>query len=192
MTKPAIHVVLVEDNPGDARFIRRLLADASDIQSDGQAFDLTCVDTLASGLDRLLTQPSDAASFAPLAARQPGISGTLTSVQAAAPALPIVVLTGLADSDAALAAMQYGAQDYLVGKRVDYYASVQSRSAMRVGTQAVAGRAALLHCQPGSRTPNWTPLRTPWRTTSRTMSSPWSATSKCCLTTTNPTWTQTI
>jgi signal transduction histidine kinase len=121
MYKRAIQVLLVEDNPGDARYIRRLLAEASSIQSDGQIFNLTCVETLASGLDSLLTQSSDVVLLDLSLPDSQGL-GTLATVQAVAPALPIVVLTGLADQQAALMAMQHGAQDYLVKGHVDTYA----------------------------------------------------------------------
>ncbi|MHB8606064.1 MAG: serine/threonine-protein kinase, partial [Thermoplasmatota archaeon] len=47
-----------------------------------------------------------------------GLAG-LARVQAAAPHVPVVVLTGLEDESLALSAMQHGAQDYLVKGRVD-------------------------------------------------------------------------
>ncbi len=125
MSERAIHVLLVEDNPGDAKYIRRLLADASALQSDGQTFDLTCVDTLAGGLDALHAQESDVVLLDLSLPDSQGL-GTLAQVQATAPALPIVVLTGLADQHAALAAVQDGAQDYLVKGRVDPYALANS------------------------------------------------------------------
>lgn len=121
MHNHAIHVLLVEDNPGDVRFIRRLLAEASTIESDSQAFDLTCVDTLAEGVVSLHAQQSDVVLLDLSLPDSQGLS-TLTRMQAAAPAVPVVVLTGLADQNAALAAVQNGAQDYLVKGRVDPYA----------------------------------------------------------------------
>lgn len=121
MDKHALHVLLVEDNPGDATFIRRLLVDAAAMQADGQDFDLTCVETLAGGLHALLAQPADVVLLDLSLPDSQGLE-TLERIQAAAPALPVVVLTGLADQHAALAAMQHGAQDYLVKGRVDPYA----------------------------------------------------------------------
>ena len=51
MSKPnerAIKVLLVEDNPGDARLLKETLADA-----ESEQFQLTHVFTLSSGLERL-------------------------------------------------------------------------------------------------------------------------------------------
>ncbi|NTU85150.1 MAG: response regulator, partial [Chloroflexales bacterium] len=44
---------------------------------------------------------------------------TFTSVHTAAPAVPVVVLTGLADETVALQALQAGAQDYIVKSQVE-------------------------------------------------------------------------
>lgn len=125
MENRTIHVLLIEDNPGDATFIRRLLTDASGTATDSKAFTLTCVETLARGLDFLQTQHVDVVLLDLLLPDSHGL-GTLTSIQTVAPAVPIVVLTGLADQDAALAAVQNGAQDYLVKGRVDPFALANS------------------------------------------------------------------
>lgn len=125
MNRRTLHVLLVEDNPGDAAYIRRLLADASTMQADGQVFDLTCVGTLAAGLGALRERAADVVLLDLLLPDSQGLE-TLARVQAAVPALPVVVLTGLADQQAALAAMQHGAQDYLVKGRVDAYALANS------------------------------------------------------------------
>lgn len=118
MVDRAIHVLLVEDNPGDARLIRRMLADASAGGPESQAFDVTCVDTLAGGVRSVHAGKSDVVLLDLSLPDSQGLS-TLTRMQAAAPAVPVVVLTGLADESAALAAVQNGAQDYLVKGHVD-------------------------------------------------------------------------
>jgi len=48
MSTERIKVLLVEDNPSDARLIQESLAEATD-----DSFDLETVDTLAAGLHRL-------------------------------------------------------------------------------------------------------------------------------------------
>ncbi len=121
MAERAIQVLLVEDNPGDVHIIRRMLADAPAAGADSQLFDLTCVDTLASGMRSVHTKHSDVVLLDLSLPDSQGLS-TLTRMQAAAPAVPVVVLTGLADENAALAAVQNGAQDYLVKGHVDPYA----------------------------------------------------------------------
>jgi signal transduction histidine kinase len=121
MDDRTIHVLLVEDNPGDVYMIRRMLADASGATGDGQPFYITCADTLANGVLSLHTQKSDVVLLDLSLPDSQGLN-TLAKMQAAAPAVPVVVLTGLADDTAALAAVQNGAQDYLVKGHVDPYA----------------------------------------------------------------------
>ena len=48
MNDKAINVLLIEDNPGDARLIREMLT-----ESRGALFDLECADCLSTGLERL-------------------------------------------------------------------------------------------------------------------------------------------
>ena len=121
MVERSIHVLLVEDNPGDARLIRRMLADATAGGPDSPPFDVTCVDTLAGGVRSVHAGKSDVILLDLSLPDSQGLS-TLARMQAAAPAVPVVVLTGLADESAALAAVQNGAQDYLVKGHVDPYA----------------------------------------------------------------------
>lgn len=121
MADRTIHVLLIEDNPGDVHLIRRMLADAGSGTADREPFDLTCVDTLASGMRSVHDQPSDVVLLDLSLPDSQGLS-TLARMQAAAPSVPVVVLTGLADESAALAAVQNGAQDYLVKGHVDPHA----------------------------------------------------------------------
>ena len=118
MAERSIHVLLVEDNPGDARLIRRMLADATAGGPDSPPFDVTCVDTLAGGVRSVHAGKSDVILLDLSLPDSQGLS-TLARMQAAAPAVPVVILTGLADESAALAAVQNGAQDYLVKGHVD-------------------------------------------------------------------------
>lgn len=113
-------VLLVEDNPGDARLIRESLAEAA-----GDYFNLETVERLADAIHRLRNGKVDAML---LDLALPDSSGTETFVQAKtyAPDVPIIVLTGLGDEALALGMVQQGAQDYL-GK-VDLNGSVLSRS----------------------------------------------------------------
>ena len=125
MAERTIHVLLVEDNPGDVYLIRRMLADSSSSGADGQPFDVTCVDTLAGGVQSVHASKSDVVLLDLSLPDSQGLT-TLERMQAAAPAVPVVVLTGLADESAALAAVQNGAQDYLVKGHVDSYALTNS------------------------------------------------------------------
>ena len=105
--KPRLKVLLVEDNPGDARLIQESLADASD-----QSFDLEIAETLRTGLQRLQFGGIDAML---LDLALPDSFGMETFVRARAQALgvAIIVLTGLADDSLALKLVQGGAQDFV-------------------------------------------------------------------------------
>ena len=105
--KQRLKVLLVEDNPGDARMIQESLAEASD-----QSFDLEMADTLATGLQRLHLGGIDAML---LDLALPDSFGLETFVRARAQALgvAIIILTGSNDDSLALKLVQGGAQDFV-------------------------------------------------------------------------------
>jgi signal transduction histidine kinase len=101
-------VLLVEDNPGDARLIRESLTDLS-----GNMFDLETADRLATALLRLGAGGIDAILL-DLALPDSKGGETFKRAKAQAPTVPIIVLTGLGDETLALKMVQDGAQDYLM------------------------------------------------------------------------------
>ena len=108
MTPPVIRILLIEDNPADARLVRIALEEAA----PGQ-FEPAHADTLAGGLQRLQQDACDAVLLDLSLPDSTGLD-TLRQVIRANPDIPIVVLSGLHDVEVALAAVQAGAQDYLV------------------------------------------------------------------------------
>src|SRR5438270_3450847 len=111
-TQP-ITVLLVEDNPGDARLILELLGEVQ-----AQAFDLERVDRLDDALARLAHSGVDVVL---LDLGLPDSQGLDTFVRArrGAPNEPIVVISGIDDEELALEAVRSGAQDYLVKGRIE-------------------------------------------------------------------------
>jgi signal transduction histidine kinase len=107
MSSERIKVLLIEDNPSDARLIEESLAGATD-----GPFDLEIAETLASGLERLAGGGVDALL---LDLALPDSVGHETFVRAKAHALgvAIIVLTGLDDATLALKLVQGGAQDFV-------------------------------------------------------------------------------
>ena len=107
MITQRIKVLLVEDNPSDARLIQEALAETTD-----DPFDLETTDTLAAGLKRLGCGGIDAVL---LDLALPDSFGQETFLRAKAHALgiAIIVLTGLADDSLALKLVQGGAQDFV-------------------------------------------------------------------------------
>lgn len=108
-----MRVLLIEDNPGDAKlvraFLRRELRDGCQFEHAG---------TLKQGLDRLLSGGFDVALIDLDLPDSHGAS-TVQTVRAEADGVPIVVLTGFDEEEAAIEAVRKGAQDYLVKGKTD-------------------------------------------------------------------------
>jgi two-component system cell cycle response regulator len=113
MIDKQIKVLLIEDNPTDARMIQKMVEEKS-----WASFDLTCVAKLQAGLKRLVNGGADIVLLDLDLPDSKGL-GTFLKVHAQESAVPIVVLTGLDDEKIGLEAVQKGAQDYLVKGQVD-------------------------------------------------------------------------
>lgn len=108
-----VKILLIEDNPGDARLIQEMLAEP------GKAdYELKNADRLSQGLERLLEGGIDVVVLDLGLPDSQGLE-TLGKVRAQASAMPIIVLTGLDDEVTAVEAVRQGAQDYLVKGDVD-------------------------------------------------------------------------
>jgi DNA-binding NtrC family response regulator len=108
MAENAIKVLLVEDNPGDARLLEEDLREVP-----GEEFELTHVERMEEASDRLREEEYDVVL---LDLSLPDSSGldTVKRTFSEAPTMPIVVLTGMDDESLGLSAVREGAQDYLV------------------------------------------------------------------------------
>ena len=114
MATQPISILMIEDNPGDARLVQELLLESS----WAGRFVVTWVDRLGQAFDKLTNSVFQVILLDLSLPDSHGLE-TLTRMRAKAPSLPIVVLSGLDDEDLALRAMQGGAQDYLVKGRGD-------------------------------------------------------------------------
>ncbi len=108
-----IKVLLIEDNPGDARLVKEMLVDAG-----ASRFGLTHAGQLSEGL-RLLREESHHVILLDLSLPDGHGLDTIRQVCAVAPHLPVVILTGLDDETIAIRAVQEGAEDYLVKGQMD-------------------------------------------------------------------------
>jgi two-component system, cell cycle response regulator len=135
MEKEQIRVLLVEDNPGDARLIREALKDALNFE-----FHLQHVERLGDAL-RYLVEESYGVVLLDLSLPDAHGLDTLRQAHSAAPDVPIVVLTGLNDEMLAVRSVQAGAQDYLVKGQIDGNLLVR---AMRYAIERNRMRAALV------------------------------------------------
>ena len=115
MPREHTQVLLVEDNPGDARLVQEML------QEQGAAdFALTHVQTVRDALDHLSAAPggTDAVLLDLSLPDETGLN-TVQRIVAGAGGAVVVVMTGDGDDELGMAAMQAGAQDYLVKSHVD-------------------------------------------------------------------------
>jgi len=105
-----VHILLIEDNPGDARLTRELLRETDGLSL---SFDVVHAETLAQGLACIKQKAPDALLLDLSLPDSTGIEA-VSKVNDESPATPIIVLSGLADESVAFAALQRGAQDYLI------------------------------------------------------------------------------
>lgn len=112
MEERPIEVLLVEDNPGDARLVRESLADVGPSQ-----FNLTHVERLEDALRRLEKGRYDVVLL-DLLLQDSQRLGTLMEIHGQAPRVPIVVFTGLEDEVVGLWALSEGAEDYVIKGKV--------------------------------------------------------------------------
>jgi len=113
MNQKPIKVLLIEDNPGDARLLSETLVDVHTA-----LFELEWVDRLSRGLERLRGDPVDVVLLDLNLPDGAGLN-TFTSVRNSAPDVPIVILSGMADEKMAVRTVREGAQDYIVKGNID-------------------------------------------------------------------------
>jgi two-component system sensor kinase FixL len=137
MHSGAIKILLVEDNPGDARLVQMALSELPD-----RRFEIRHVERLNQALQLLGGHAFDAILLDLSLPDSHGLD-TVTQIKAADPSVPIVVLSGLLDEELALEAVKVGAQDYLVKGQGDGYLVARSvRYAMeRKHTESVLLKA---------------------------------------------------
>jgi DNA-binding response OmpR family regulator len=105
-----IRLLMVEDNPDECELLQDLLQTMDDEQPH---FDCICCPRLSQALSAAKDKPFDAVLLDLSLPDSHGLP-TFQRLHAAIPGLPVVVLTGLADEELALQAVQQGAQDYVV------------------------------------------------------------------------------
>ena len=106
-------ILLVEDNPGDARLIRELFRDLQ-----GRSFDILIAESFRQAHERLKEHRVDLALVDLSLPDSHGLD-TFRKLAESYPSLPQVLLTGLNDQETAIQAVREGAQDYLLKGEVD-------------------------------------------------------------------------
>jgi len=113
MTPSTTKILLVEDNPGDARLLQEAFGEITKMR-----FQFILCNTLKQALESLANDRPDVCL---LDLGLPDAQGlqAVQSIHGESLDLPIVVLTVLNDESLALEALQRGAQDYLVKGNID-------------------------------------------------------------------------
>lgn len=106
-------ILLIEDNPGDVRLIRLVLA-----ENNASEFEITSTDMLSKAVELLKLDNPDAILLDLSLPDSYGL-GTVIKIVAKVPNVPIIILTGQDDEALAVNALKEGAQDYLVKNQID-------------------------------------------------------------------------
>ena len=106
-------ILLVEDNPGDARLIRELFRDIQ-----GRAFTIITAESFRNAYGCLQANRVDLALVDLSLPDSHGLEA-FRKLAEGYPSLPQVLLTGLNDRETAIQAVREGAQDYLLKGEVD-------------------------------------------------------------------------
>ena len=109
-TEP-IKVLLVEDNVADAELVRWALAKATG------PFSVSCAGRLSEALAEMTSRSFDVALVDLSLPDSYGLD-TVLRIRQHSPKMPIVLLTGNDSDETAIAALDRGAQDYLVKDRL--------------------------------------------------------------------------
>ncbi|MBM3933514.1 MAG: response regulator [SAR202 cluster bacterium] len=113
-------ILLIEDNPGDARFIREMLS-----QGLGANHRVKWAQKLGDGLTLLANETFDVLLLDLSLPDSHGLM-TLEQIHPSYPNLPVVVLTGLDDEKKGLESIHKGAEDYLVKGKTESQLLVKS------------------------------------------------------------------
>lgn len=148
MNNRPLNILLVEDNPGDARLV------IEDLKEPGVPHRIIQSGRLGEALQRVDEDPEGRIDVVILDLSLPDARGleAVERIRAAAPSLPIVVLTGLDDENVAFRAVEGGVQDYLVKGKVNgsvlvralRYAIERKRADEAARREEEAARAVML------------------------------------------------
>lgn len=137
MNERTIRILLVEDNPGDARLLGHMLNEPSAVK-----IELTHLGCMNEAVNHLAASAVDVVVLDLGLPDAQGL-GAVRQARAVAPSVPLIVLTGLDDEVMAAHALQEGAQDYLIKGQIESHALLRAlhhaieRQRMQVETDDV-------------------------------------------------------
>mgnify|MGYP000184202009 CR=1 FL=1 len=107
-----ISVLLVEDSPADARYVREMLL--------RPIYDIAHCDSLSQAFEDIGRHHFDVILLDLSLADSNGLE-TFEAIFERVPTIPIVILTGLVDEDVSSRAVKLGAQDYILKQDISQY-----------------------------------------------------------------------
>lgn len=113
MAEEALNILIVEDNIGDFVLIRELLA------MSGIAINIKHADNLSSAIGAVRKDPNISLILLDLSLPDSSGIDTFIAMNADANNIPIIVLSGLLDSEVAVNTVKMGAQDYILKGQID-------------------------------------------------------------------------
>jgi signal transduction histidine kinase len=113
MNEKPLQVLVVEDNAGDARLLREMFS-----KETPGSFQLTHLSRMSEAVIHLANGGVDVVLLDMGLPDEHGLDTVRRSI-AAAPGVPVIVLTGLDDEALAAQAMKEGAQDYLIKGQIE-------------------------------------------------------------------------
>lgn len=113
MSGACLRLLVIEDEPQDAKYIGEILSESSD-----PVYQIEFADRLSCGLDRLDRGSIDVVLLDMCLPDSRGLE-TVIQARSRAPRVPFVVLTGNKDEKLGVEAVKEGAQDYLNKQAVD-------------------------------------------------------------------------
>ena len=107
------NILLIEDNPGDARLVEMML-----VEPDDATFNIYMANSMAQAVELVTQNNFDVAILDMTLPDGDGIEN-IASLKSHSPDMPIVILSGCYDEELALQAVKSGAQDFLIKGEVD-------------------------------------------------------------------------
>lgn len=120
MNYEPIHVLVIEDDPIQAKYIQGMFSSV-----EAEAFVITIGNSLKAGIDIIASARVDIILLDLMLPDSQGLE-TFIKMYDHAPTIPIVVLSSLDDETPAVLAVQRGAQDYLIKGKIDVHTLVRS------------------------------------------------------------------
>lgn len=112
--RPTVRLLVVDDNPADADFVKEIL-----YEQVTPSFQVLAVDRLSVAIQLLEQEAAFDAVLLDLGLPDSQGMDTYTQLSMRVPSIPIIINTVLDDDDIALRSIRSGAQDYIVKDKID-------------------------------------------------------------------------